>query len=73
MGFLDTMKGWFGKAKETAGDVAEKAAPVAEKAWDTTKDVAEKAWETTKDVAGKAKDKVEGMRHHEEREETPAT
>ena len=52
----------FGSAKDKAGDVAEKAAPVAEAAWEKTKDVAgdvaektapvaEAAWEKTKDVA----------------------
>jgi hypothetical protein len=71
MSFMDTVKGWFGKAKETASDVAEKAAPAAEKAWDKTKDVAgdvaekagdmaEKAWDKAKDVAGDLKDKLDG-------------
>ncbi len=67
----------FGSAKDKAGDVAEKAAPVAEAAWEKTKDVAgdvaektapvaEAAWEKTKDVAevaaDKAKDVVEGIK-----------
>jgi len=41
MGLMDTIKGWFGKGKDSAGDVAEKAGDVAEGAWDKTKDVAE--------------------------------
>ena len=49
MSFMDTVKGWFSKAKDTAGDVAEKAG-----------DVAEKAWDKTKDVAGDIKDKFDG-------------
>jgi len=71
--FWEKAKGFFGKAKEkaapvaekawektkvVAGDVKEKAAPVAEKAWDKTKEVSEKAWEKTKDVAGDVKEKV---------------
>lgn len=40
MGFMDTVRGWFGTAKEGAGDVAGKAGGAAEGAWDKTKDVA---------------------------------
>jgi hypothetical protein len=57
MGFLDTLKKWFGSSKEKAEEVAPKA-------WEKTKDVAaktgdvaEKAWEKTKDVAGDLKDR----------------
>jgi len=46
---MDTIKGWFSKAKDTAGDVAEKAG-----------DAAEGAWDKTKDVAGDIKDKFDG-------------
>jgi len=48
MSFLDTVKGWFGTAKETAGDVAGKAG-----------DATEGAWDKTKDVAGDIKDKLD--------------
>ena len=71
MSFMDTVKGWFSKAKDTAGDVAEKTGGMAEGAWDKSKgvagdvagkagDVAEKAWDKTKDVAGGIKDKLDG-------------
>ena len=74
MGFMDTVKGWFGKAKEQAGEVGEKAKPMMEKAKDVAEDVgekakpmmdkagdmAEKAWEKTKDVAEDIKDKFDG-------------
>ncbi len=49
MGFMDTLKKWFGSAKETAGDLTEKAG-----------DVAGEAWDKTKDVAGDVMDKVKG-------------
>ena len=49
MGLMDTIKGWFSSAKETAGDVADK-----------TGDVAGDAWDKTKDVAGDIKDKFDG-------------
>lgn len=71
MSFMDTVKGWFGKAKESAGGVADKAGDAAEGAWDKTKDVAgdvaekagdvaEKAWDKAKDVAGDIKDRFDG-------------
>ena len=41
MGLMDTIKGWFSKGKDMAGDVAEKAGDMAEGAWDKAKDVAE--------------------------------
>ena len=46
---MDTIKGWFSQAKDTAGDVADKAG-----------DMAEGAWDKTKDVAGDIKDKFDG-------------
>ena len=49
MGLMDTIKGWFSKAKDSAGDVTEKAGGMAEGAWDKTKD-----------VAGDIKDKFDG-------------
>jgi uncharacterized protein YjbJ (UPF0337 family) len=51
MGFLDKV---LGRAKQTAGDVAEKAGP----ALDKGKDAAGDAWGKTKDVAGDAADKA---------------
>lgn len=54
MGFLDKL---LGRAKETTGDVAEKAAPVVDKA----QDAAGQAWDKTKDVAGDAKDELEDI------------
>lgn len=55
MGFLDKL---LGRAKETAGDVAEKAAPMVDKAQES----AAQAWDKAKDVAGdvvhEAKEKV---------------
>jgi hypothetical protein len=64
MGLMDTIKGWFSKAKES--EALDKAGDVAEKAWDKTKDVAETAWDKTKDVAEDVKDKVDDMRHGDE-------
>ena len=49
LGFMDTIKGWFGKAKGTAGDVADKAG-----------DMAGDAMDKAKDVAGDIKDKFDG-------------
>lgn len=66
MSFMDTLKGWFGKAKETAGeamdkvediaeDIGEKAAPMVDKA----KESAGEAFGKAKEFAGEVKDKVE--------------
>ena len=60
MGLMDTIKGWFSKGKEVAGDVAEKAGDMAEGAWDKTKDVAGDVVEKAKDVAEDVKDKFDG-------------
>ena len=51
MGFMDTVKGWFSKAKDTAGDVAENVGDKAEAAWDKTKDVAGDVAEKVGDTA----------------------
>lgn len=67
MSLMDTVKGWFSKAKGSAGGMGDKA----EGAWDKTKDiagdvagkagdVAEKAWDKTKDVAEDIKEKFDG-------------
>jgi hypothetical protein len=74
MGFMDTVKKWFGSAKEQASEVGEKAKPMMDKAKDVAGDVgerakpmmekagdmAEKAWEKTKDVAEDIKDRFDG-------------
>ena len=52
MGFLDKL---LGRAKDTAGDVSDKAAPVVDKAQES----AGQAWDKATDVAGDAADKVE--------------
>lgn len=49
MGFLDKL---LGKAKQTAGDVADKTAPMVEKA----QHAAGQAWDKAKDRGGDAKD-----------------
>jgi len=49
MGFMDTLKKWFGGAKETAGGMAEKA-----------KDVAGDVVEKAKDMAEDVKDRFDG-------------
>lgn len=46
---MDTLKKWFGSAKDTAGDVADKAG-----------DMAGDAFDKAKDVAGDIKDKFDG-------------
>ena len=60
MGFMDTIKGWFSKGKDMAGDVADKAGDAAEGAWDKTKDVAGDVAEKAKDVVEDVKDKFDG-------------
>ena len=56
MGFADTLKRWFGMAREGAGEAADKAGDVAGAAWEKSKDVAEKAGETAGAAWEKAKD-----------------
>ena len=55
MGVMDTVKGWFGTAKETASDLTEKAKPHVESAVEKTK-------ETASDLTEKAKEKVSDMK-----------
>jgi len=69
MGLMDTVKGWFSKGKDMAGDVAEDA-------WDKTSgvrekagDMAEGAMDKAKDVVGDIKDKFDG---DDDEGETPA-
>lgn len=66
MGFMDTLKGWFGKAKTEAAELSEKAAPMVDKAkemggdaFEKVKDVAEDIGEAAGDSFDKAKDFVE--------------
>jgi uncharacterized protein YjbJ (UPF0337 family) len=49
MGFMDTLKKWFGSAKDNVGEMADKAG-----------DVAGDAFDKAKDVAGDIKDKFDG-------------
>lgn len=56
MGFLDKL---LGRTKETAGDAADKAAPVVDKAQDAAGD----AWDKAGDVASDAKDAVSDVTH----------
>ena len=55
MGLMDTIKGWFGKAKDVAGDVGESMGDVADKVGDK----AGGAFDAVKDKAG---DVVEGVK-----------
>ena len=57
MGLMDTIKGWFGSAKDVAGDAVDKAQDMAGDAMEKAGDAAEKA----KDMAGDAVDKVQDM------------
>jgi hypothetical protein len=60
MGFMDTVKSWFGTAKDVAGDAAEKAADVAGDAAHKAKDVAGDAAHKAKDVVDDVKGKLDG-------------
>ena len=74
MGFMDTVKKWFGSAKEMADDLGEKAAPMMDKAKEMAGDLGEKAapmmekakeaaseaFEKARDVAEDFRTKVEG-------------
>ena len=60
MGLMDTIKGWFSKGKDMAGDVADKAGDVVGDVAEKAGDVAEAGWDKAKDVAGDIKDKFDG-------------
>ena len=60
MGLMDTIKGWFSKGKDMAGDVADKAQDVASDVAEKAGDVAEAGWEKAKDVAEDIKDRFDG-------------
>jgi hypothetical protein len=53
MGFLDKL---FGKTKDAASDVADKAAPVVDRATDKTGDLGEQAADKASDLIDRAKD-----------------
>ncbi len=55
MGLMDTIKGWFGQAKDAAGDMGEGIGDVAGKVGDKAGD----AFDAVKDKAG---DVVEGVK-----------
>lgn len=57
MGFLDKL---FGRTKDTAGDVADNAAPVVDKAQDAGGEAWNKASDVASDTVDKAKDAVGG-------------
>jgi len=58
MGFLDKL---LGRAKETAGDAADKAAPVVDKAQDAAGDAWDKASDVASDAVDEAKDAVSDL------------
>jgi len=61
MGFMDTLKKWFGSAKDNVGDVADKAGDMAGGAFDKAKDVAGDAVDKAQDMFdGDDDDKAEG-------------
>ena len=75
MGLMDTIKGWFGGAKEQGAEMAqkaedfaadavdtaqEKASDVMDSAKDTGSDAVDTAREKASDVMDSAKDKLEG-------------
>jgi hypothetical protein len=53
MGFLDKL---FGKTKNAASDLADKAAPVVDRATDKAGDLAEHAGDKASDLADRARD-----------------
>jgi ElaB/YqjD/DUF883 family membrane-anchored ribosome-binding protein len=60
MGLMDTIKGWFGKAKDVAGDVGETMGDVAEKAGDVAGDAFDSVKDKAGDVVDSVKDKFDG-------------
>jgi hypothetical protein len=63
MGFLDKL---FGRSKETAGDAADKAAPVVDKAEDAAGDAWGKAGDVAHDAADETKDTVSDLTHRDD-------
>ena len=60
MGFMDKIKGIFGKATDAAGDAVDKAKDVAGDAVDKVQDVAGDVADKAKDVVEDVKDKFDG-------------
>lgn len=60
MGFMDKIKGMFGKATEAAGDAVDKAKDVAGDAVDKVQDVAGDVADKAKDVVEDVKDRFDG-------------
>jgi uncharacterized protein YjbJ (UPF0337 family) len=60
MGFLDKL---LGRTKETAGEAADKAAPVVDKAQDAAGDARDKAGDAAGDAGDEAKDAVSDLTH----------
>ncbi len=60
MGFMDKIKGMFGKATDVAGDAVDKAKDVAGDAVDKVQDVAGDVAEKAKDVVEDVKDRIDG-------------
>ena len=60
MGLMDTIKGWFGKAKDVAGDVGEGIGDVAEKVGDKAGDAFDVVKDKAGDVVETVKDKFDG-------------
>jgi hypothetical protein len=60
MGFLDKL---FGRTKETAGDAADKAAPVVDKAEDAAGDAWDKAGDVAHHAVDEAKDTASDLTH----------
>ena len=60
MGFMDKLKGMFGKAKDVAGDAVDTVQEAAGDAVDKVQDVAGDAVDKVKDVAEDIKDKFDG-------------
>ena len=52
MALLDTIKGWFGKAKQEAAELSEKAAPMMEKAKTAAGEAMEKIEHKIEDIRG---------------------
>ena len=60
MGFMDRIKGMFGKATDAAGDAVDKAKDVAGDVADKVQDVAGDVTDKAKDVVEDVKDKFDG-------------
>ncbi len=59
MAIMDTLKKWFGRAKEEAAEFSEKAAPVVDKAREASKEAYGKAKSASKEAWEKAEPHVD--------------